>query len=54
MVDMMATIHTELVQGIIQPEAIRAFIHPVIAPIIYRSPDDIAEAEEIRRLHATT
>lgn len=43
-------IHAELVGAIIQPEQIRAFIHPVVVAIVYRSRDDIAEAEEIQRL----
>lgn len=41
-------IHAELVGAIILPEQIRAFIHPVV--VVFRSPDDIAEAEEIQRL----
>lgn len=46
----MATVHTELVQHIIDLEAIRAFIHPII-PTIWRSPDDVAEADAIHQQH---
>jgi len=41
-------VHAELVGGIILPEAIRAFIHPVV--VVYRSSDDVDEADEIHRM----
>lgn len=44
----MAVIRAEFTQGIIQPEHIRAFIHPVV--VVYRSQDEVAEADEIHRL----
>lgn len=47
-------VQTEHAQHVITPEAVRAFIHPVIPfpavmPIIFRSRDDVAEADEIHR-----
>lgn len=51
----MDTIRAELAQGIIQLEAVRAFIHPVqpvppVMPVVYRSSDDVNEADEIHRM----
>lgn len=44
-------IHAEFVQHIILPEDVRAFIHPrvdPIAPMIWRTPDELAEIEALR------
>jgi len=43
-------IHAELVQGIVLPEDVRAFIHPRldVVVVIYRSPDEVAEADAIQ------
>jgi hypothetical protein len=38
----------EIAAHAVTPEQVRAVIHPVI-PILYRSADDIAEAEAIQR-----
>lgn len=39
----------EIAAHAVTPEQVRAVIHPVI-PILYRSPDDVAEADEIHKL----